>query len=57
MLHYDGDLAASCRKAELKEMEQDLLHDRSGFDAKRRCFVLKKRASKTPERLVADWAR
>lgn len=57
MLHYNADLAASCRKAELKEMEQDILHDRSGFDAKRRCFVLKNRASKTPERLVADWAR
>lgn len=54
---FDATSAQACRTAELAEMRQDLLEDRNQFSARRTCFVMKKRATKTPDRLVAEWAK
>lgn len=54
---FDSEKAAECRMKELKEMKEDILHDRNSFSTKRNCFVLKKKACKTPDRLIENWAR
>ncbi|MEN2427637.1 hydrogenase maturation protein [Chromobacterium vaccinii] len=46
-----------CRRAELDEMRQDMLENRRGFAERCQGFVLKRRACRTPERLIEDWAR
>lgn len=54
---FNPEKAAECRKKELEEMKEDMLYDRNSFSVKRNCFVLKKRACNTPDRLIANWAR
>lgn len=54
---FDSEKAAECRMKELKEMKEDMLHDRNSFSIKRNCFVLKKRACKTPDRLIENWVQ
>lgn len=54
---FDAEEAAKCRKRELEEMKEDMLYDRNDFSKRRKCFVLKKRANKTPERLIAKWTQ
>ena len=46
-----------CREAELREMQEDMLYNRSQFAEKCRNFVYKRKACGTPARLVEDWAR
>lgn len=47
----------ACRDGELKEMRHDMVDNRHGFAEKCRHFVFKHKACRTPERLVAPWAR
>ena len=46
-----------CREAELREMQEDMLYNRSQFAEKCRNFVYKRKVCGTPARLVEDWAR
>ncbi|MCP1475970.1 putative two-component system hydrogenase maturation factor HypX/HoxX [Pseudomonas sp. EB276 TE3739] len=53
----DQALIRRCRKAELEQMQEDMLHDRNRFAEKCSHFVYKRRVCGTPTRLVKDWAR
>lgn len=53
----DQALIRRCRKAELEEMQEDMLHDRNRFAEKCSHFVYKRGGCGTPARLVEDWAR
>jgi putative two-component system hydrogenase maturation factor HypX/HoxX len=46
-----------CREAELREMQEDMLYNRSQFAEKCRNFVYKRKVCGTPARLIEDWAR
>lgn len=47
----------ACRDGELQHMQRDMVENRHGFAEKCRNFVFKRKACRTPERLVAPWAR
>lgn len=47
----------ACRHGELNEMRRDMVDNRHGFAEKCRHFVFKHKACRTPERLIAPWAR
>lgn len=47
----------ACRADELKQMQRDMVDNRRGFAEKCRHFVFKRKACRTPERLIAPWAR
>jgi len=47
----------ACRDGELAQMRRDMVDNRHGFAEKCHRFVFKHRACRTPQRLVAPWAR
>ena len=53
----DIRLMQQCRKAELEEMQLDMVHNRKQFAEKCRNFVFKRKPCGTPVRLVAQWTR
>ena len=59
MRKAERSLAAiqACRDDELAQMRRDMVDNRHGFADKCRGFVFKHKACRTPERLVAPWAR
>lgn len=53
----DHALIRECRENELREMQEDMLHNRNQFAEKCRNFVYKRKVCGTPARLVEDWGR
>ncbi|AXE30329.1 formyl transferase [Chromobacterium phragmitis] len=53
----DVSRLAQCRRTELEEMRLDMRENRNQFAERCQGFVLKRRACRTPERLIEDWAR